>query len=55
MKALEQSPDMETLLHFDADGWRLELSALAEYLQQFEPRVPEPLHQQLARASAAVG
>ena len=52
---LDQSPDMAALLDFDADGWRQELSEMAGFFQQFEPRVPEALHRQLARASAQVG
>ena len=52
---LDQSPDMAALLDFDADGWREELSEMAGFFQQFEPRVPEALYRQLARASAQVG
>ncbi len=52
---LKERPDMETLLAFEAEGWRRELTDLAAFLQGFEPRVPARLHRELARVSAAVG
>lgn len=55
LDGLGERPDMDTLLAFDADGWRRELSELARFLQDFEPRVPEALHRELARVSAALG
>ena len=55
LDGLAARPDMETLLAFEADGWRRELTELAEFLQDFEPRVPEGLHRELARVSAALG
>ncbi|NDY95571.1 phosphoenolpyruvate carboxykinase (GTP) [Wenzhouxiangella limi] len=55
LTGLEERPDMATLLDFDADGWRKELTEMAAFFQDFEPRVPAELHRQLARASAALG
>ncbi|MEE4639066.1 MAG: phosphoenolpyruvate carboxykinase (GTP) [Wenzhouxiangella sp.] len=55
LTGLEERPDMATLLAFDADGWRRELTEMAGFFQEFEPRVPTELHRQLARASAALG
>jgi len=55
LNGLEEQPDMDTLLAFDGDGWRKELAEIAKFLQDFEPRVPEELHRQLARTSAALG
>ena len=55
LDGLDARPDMETLLAFEADGWRRELTELAEFLQDFEPRVPEGLHSELARVSAVLG
>ncbi len=55
LDGLSEAPDMDTLLAFDADGWRRELTELAAFLQDFEPRVPEGLHRELARVSAALG
>jgi len=52
---LDEQPDMDTLLALDGDGWRKELAEIAKFLQDFEPRVPEELHRQLARTSAALG
>ncbi|MFP4208322.1 MAG: phosphoenolpyruvate carboxykinase (GTP) [Wenzhouxiangella sp.] len=55
LTGLDERPDMATLLEFDADGWRRELTEMAAFFQEFEPRVPAELHRQLARASAALG
>ena len=55
LSGLDQAPDMDTLLDFDADGWRRELSEMADFFQKFEPRVPTELHRQLGRAGAALG
>jgi len=55
LEGLRERPDMDTLLAFDADGWRRELSELAAFFQDFEPRVPEGLHRELARVSASLG
>jgi phosphoenolpyruvate carboxykinase (GTP) len=55
LNGLEQQPDMETLLAFDGDGWRQELTEMAGFFKEFEPRVPAELHRQLAKASAALG
>jgi phosphoenolpyruvate carboxykinase (GTP) len=55
LTGLDTTPDMETLLAFDADGWRQELNEMTEFLKSFEPRVPEALHRQLAQTSAALG
>jgi phosphoenolpyruvate carboxykinase (GTP) len=40
---LPQRPDLETLTEFDADGWRVELEHVREYLEGFQPRVPDQL------------
>ena len=40
---LPQRPDLETLTEFDADGWRVELEHVREYLEGFQPRVPDSL------------
>lgn len=55
LSGLEQLPDMASLVAFDAAGWRRELSDLAEFFEEFEPRVPADLRQELARVSAALG
>ena len=55
LEGLDEPPDMETLLAFDDEGWRQELTEMAAFLQDFEPRVPEGLHRELARVSAALG
>ncbi len=55
LDGLAHRPDMDTLLAFDAEGWRAELTDLAGFFQEFEPRVPEGLHRELARVSAAIG
>ncbi len=55
LSGLKRAPDMNALLAYDVDGWRRELSEMAGFFQEFEPRVPESLHGQLARASAEIG
>jgi phosphoenolpyruvate carboxykinase (GTP) len=40
---LPESPDLDRLVEFDADGWRTELEHVSEYLNGFQPRVPDAL------------
>ena len=40
---LPQKPAMDTLVEVDADGWRTELEHVREYLEGFQPRVPDAL------------
>ena len=54
LDGLEPTPDMDTLLGFDGDGWRRELTDLAVFFQEFEPRVPGLLRHELERISTAL-
>jgi len=51
---LAEAPDMETLLHFDRQGWRDELEQVREYLEGFQPRLPEALVERVRSAQAAL-
>ncbi|MDT8449712.1 MAG: phosphoenolpyruvate carboxykinase (GTP) [Wenzhouxiangellaceae bacterium] len=42
-EGLDERPDMETLLAFDADGWHEEFAQVSEYLESFRPRLPEAM------------
>ncbi|MGY6555341.1 MAG: phosphoenolpyruvate carboxykinase (GTP) [Wenzhouxiangella sp.] len=55
LSGLDDRPDMDRLLAFEADGWRREFSDLAGFLQEFEPRVPAGLYRELARIGAVLG
>ena len=39
---------------FDRAEWREEVQSIAEFLQEFEPRVPRALRDELARVRSAL-
>ncbi len=54
LDGLAEQPDMNTLLAFDQAGWREEVQAIDAFLQEFEPRVPQALKDELARVKSAL-
>ncbi|HEY7906131.1 MAG TPA: phosphoenolpyruvate carboxykinase (GTP) [Wenzhouxiangella sp.] len=52
---LPETPDMETLLAIDADGWREELMAIEGFLSEYGDRVPQILLDRLSAIKKAVG
>lgn len=52
---LHETPDMETLLAIDADGWREELMAIEGFLSEYGDRVPQILLDRLLAIKKAVG
>lgn len=54
LDGLKERPDMATLLAVDRAEWREEVQSIAEFLQEFEPRVPRALRDELARVRSAL-
>jgi len=54
LDGLDERPDMATLLAVDRAEWREEVQSIAEFLQEFEPRVPRALRDELARVRSAL-
>ena len=50
-----QDGDMETLLSVDASGWRDEVNAIGEYLQEYGNRIPEKLHEEHRKILESLG
>ena len=46
---------LEQLLAVDYDGWRAEVRAIDEYLDEYADRVPEALRTELDKLRAALG
>ncbi|MGK7295773.1 MAG: phosphoenolpyruvate carboxykinase (GTP) [Candidatus Wenzhouxiangella sp. M2_3B_020] len=51
-EGLSETPDMDTLLEFDADGWKKELEKVFEYLEGFQPNVPDALIDRIRKSRA---
>lgn len=56
LQGLDIAPEaMDGLLDVDTEGWREEMSKIAEYLAQYGDRVPAELTAERARVAAALG